>query len=133
LEPSRKNLISSTERFEREITDFTKRHQPMWTANQDLFNQSEIYNNVRPMCSIGNKGLYISAQGYFYPCCWVANRYAHNQDWENLKQRFDLNQHNLQSVLEDEFWSGPFTDFNWRECQTKCAAAVVTEEYATQW
>lgn len=133
LEPRQSNLISSSERFEREITDFTQRPTPSWSINQELYSASQVYNNVRPMCTIGNKGLYISAQGYFYPCCWVANRYSHNQDWEKLKQQFDLNQRNLQDVLTDEFWSGAFTDFNWRECQTKCSAGLVTEDYASQW
>lgn len=132
LEP-RPEFISSSERFEREITDFTDRVAVTHAKNLELYQQSKTYNSVRPLCSIGNKGAYISAQGYFYPCCWVANRYSHNSDWEQSKHRFNLHQRTLVEVLDDPFWSGEFTEFPWRECKTKCNTNVVTEEYATQW
>jgi len=92
-----------------------------------------VINGVRPLCSIGNKGLYISAQGYLFPCCWVANRYAHNSEWQQLAQKFDLNQRSLEAVLADEFWNDEFQTYRWTECQTKCAADKVTVDYAQEW
>ena len=132
LEPPAK-LVSSGLRFEREITDFTKRTVPVWPINQELYQASTVSNSVRPMCSIGNKGLYISARGDFFPCCWVANRYEHNREWQTLGAKFNLHQNNLEVVLQDPFWNTEFQQFGWTECQTKCAANVVTEEYASQW
>ena len=132
LEPPAK-LISSGLRFEREITDFTNRTTPIWPINHELYKASTVSNSVRPMCSIGNKGLYISAQGNFFPCCWVANRYEHNKEWQTLGAKFNLHQHNLETVLQDPFWSTEFQQFGWTECQTKCVAKVVSEEYASQW
>ena len=132
LQP-RDDLISNTRRFEREVTDFTGRSTAIWPVNRQLYADSQVQNNVRPLCSIGNKGLYISAQGNFYPCCWVANRYEHNQPWQRLGQHYNLHTQDLQQVLADDFWQDEFRTYGWIECQTKCAASVVTEEYATQW
>jgi len=89
LEPSVK-FVSSTHRFEREVTALTEAGK--WTAipltNLKLFNQTQSRNGVTPLCEIGNKGLYIDALGRLFPCCWVANRYNHNSDWQ--KKQLDL-------------------------------------------
>jgi MoaA/NifB/PqqE/SkfB family radical SAM enzyme len=132
LQP-RDELISNSLRFEREVTDFTGRNTEIWPINRRLYTDSQVQNNVRPLCSIGNKGLYISALGNFYPCCWVANRYEHNQPWAKLGRKYNLRTQDLQQVLADNFWQEEFQTYGWIECQTKCASAVVTEEYATQW
>jgi len=86
-----------------------------------------------PLCEIGNKGLYIDARGRLFPCCWVANRYNHNNEWQILAQKFDLNKRDLTLVLHDEFWQREFRQFRWQECQTKCSSAIVNQDYATQW
>lgn len=125
--------ISSSFRFEREVTDFTNRETAAPKINYDLYNSSKVVNGVRSLCSIGNKGLYISATGDFYPCCWVANRYAHNSEWQKLGKRFNLYEQTLETVLKNEFWSGEFQTYRWVECKTKCDQALVDEKYATQW
>jgi len=86
------------------------------------------------MCKIGNKGLYISADGYFYPCCWMANRYDHTR-WEQFKQpQFNLHERTITEVLSDESWQQFFaTLHNNRECSDKCAEPNYNREYATQW
>ena len=127
------DLVSQSHRFERELTDLTHRKQQSWPINLERYQQSSVINGVRPLCSIGNKGLYISAQGYLFPCCWVANRYAHNSEWQQLAQKFDLNQRSLEAVLADEFWNDEFQTYRWTECQTKCAADKVTINYAQEW
>lgn len=132
LQPSDK-FISSTERFERELTDFTFRSNPVPTINYSLYNNVRDNKLIKPLCSVGNKGLYISAQGLLYPCCWVANRYSHNSEWQELAHRFDLNRRNLEECLADQFWNSEFQSYKWRECQTKCTANVVNENYATEW
>lgn len=132
LQPS-DQFISSSERFEREVTDFTFRLNPISKTNIALFDTVASKNNIKPLCGIGNKGLYISAQGFLYPCCWVANRYSHNNEWQEIAKNFDLNVRSLQECLVDSFWNNKFQSYKWRECQTKCSAALVTENYGTEW
>lgn len=132
LQPADK-FISRSERFEREITDFTFRSNPTPDINYMLYNSVKDNKLIIPLCSIGNKGLYISAQGLLYPCCWVANRYNHNSEWAEIARRFDLNKWSLEECLADEFWGKDFQTYKWRECQTKCSANVVNENYATEW
>ena len=102
-------------------------------SNILAFQNSKEVNGVRPLCTIGNKGLYIDARGRLFPCCWVANRYLHNNEWQTLAQRFNLNNKTLIEALADDFWSTDFQSFRWQECQTKCRSDVVTEKYATEW
>ena len=134
LQPSA-NFVSSTHRFEREVTELsdagTQYHVSL--TNLKLFNQTPSCNGVTPLCEIGNKGLYIDARGRLFPCCWVANRYNHNSDWQQISNNFDLHTKTLTDVLADTFWSSEFRTFKWQECQTKCKSSVVDKKYATTW
>jgi MoaA/NifB/PqqE/SkfB family radical SAM enzyme len=132
LQP-KSTLISSTERFEREITDYTGRSNPVPDINYTLYDSVKDNKLIKPLCSIGNKGLYISAQGLLYPCCWVANRYNHNNEWQVIAEKFNLNIRSLEECLLDPFWGVELTTYKWHECQAKCGAAVVNEKYATEW
>jgi len=134
LQPSVK-YISSTHRFEREVTALTPRgaEEPVSQTNIQLFKQTQSRNGITPLCEIGNKGLYIDARGRLFPCCWVANRYNHNSDWQQLANNFDLHNRTLTDVLADSFWTAEFQTFKWQECQSKCKNAVVDEKYATSW
>jgi MoaA/NifB/PqqE/SkfB family radical SAM enzyme len=134
LEPSAK-FVSGSHRFERETTALTNSRS--WTkisfTNLELFNQTQSRNGVTPLCEIGNKGLYIDARGRLFPCCWVANRYNHNSDWQQIANNFDLHSRTLADAIADSFWSAEFQTFKWQECQTKCKSATVDEKYATAW
>lgn len=133
LEPSIK-FVSSTHRFEREITQFTHRLvTPVHSINVMLFNKFKDQMPVTPLCGIGNKGLYLNSQGKVFPCCWVANRYGHNSEWQEIANRFDLNIRSMQDILQDAFWSTEFQEFKWQECKTKCNSKIVDEKYSTQW
>lgn len=132
LQP-RKEFVSGTSRFEREIIDFTFRSNPVKNINLVLFQNLKEHKLIKPLCSVGNKGLYISAQGLLYPCCWVANRYDHNSEWQQIATNFNLNQRTIEDCLNDKFWSGSFKEYKWQECQTKCSANIVNENYATEW
>jgi MoaA/NifB/PqqE/SkfB family radical SAM enzyme len=134
LQPSVK-YISSTHRFEREVTSLSAagKTESISTTNIKLFNQIKSRNDITPLCMIGNKGLYIDARGRLFPCCWVANRYSHNSDWQQLANNFDLHKKTLTTVLADTFWSTEFQTFKWQECQTKCKSSVVDRNYATAW
>jgi MoaA/NifB/PqqE/SkfB family radical SAM enzyme len=132
LEPSKK-YVSSSYRFERDITILQSHIKSESLINAMLFQQVKEKNGVKPLCEIGNKGLYIDARGRLFPCCWVANRYSHNSEWQQLAERFDLQKHLLTDVLNDEFWNKEFQTFQWQECQTKCSASKVDKKYATEW
>lgn len=133
LQPSAQ-FVSSTHRFEREVIELTGRGaNSVHEKNIKLFDQTQSRNGVTPLCEIGNKGLYIDARGRLFPCCWVANRYNHNSDWQQLANNFDLHNKTLTDVLADQFWTTEFQTFKWQECQSKCKTAVVNEKYATSW
>ena len=132
LQPSKK-YISSSHRFERQVTDFTLKKTPVHSVNIKLYEQIKLKDTVVPLCEIGNKGLYIDAQGRLFPCCWVANRYSHNQEWQDLGSKFNLNNITIEQALADPFWVDEFQAFKWQECQTKCKKSVVNQEYATSW
>ena len=137
LQPADK-WISSSHRFERQTILLSVRglNNHVWKThpvNIELYNASKTVNGVRPLCAIGNKGLYIDARGRLFPCCWVANRYSHNSEWQTLADQFDLNHRRLTDVIRDDFWTGKFQEFDWQECKTKCASAQVDEKYATEW
>lgn len=134
LEPSVK-FISGSYRFERETSALTDLGTltNISFINHRLFNQTQSRNGVTPLCEIGNKGLYIDARGRLFPCCWVANRYNHNSEWQQIAGNFDLNTKTLADAIADSFWSTEFQTFKWQECQTKCNSAKVDEKYATSW
>jgi len=134
LQPSVK-YVSSSHRFERDIAVLSPRglNNTVRLTNIKLYKAVEETNGVKPLCEIGNKGLYIDAQGRLFPCCWVANRYSHNSEWKDIANKFDLNHRTLSDAVTDNFWATTFQTFEWQECQTKCAATRVDEKYATEW
>lgn len=62
LQPSVK-FVSGSHRFERDIIPLSDRGEPTPVSftNLKLFDQSGVSNGVKPLCQIGNKGLYIDA------------------------------------------------------------------------
>ena len=133
LEPGNK-YVSKTQRFERQTVDLSQRTAyTEHKINVALYDKVKDNADIVPLCEIGNKGLYIDAQGRLFPCCWVANRYSHNTEWQELANRFNLQQKTLTEVIADPFWNNEFKQFRWQECRTKCAKTVVNQDYATTW
>jgi MoaA/NifB/PqqE/SkfB family radical SAM enzyme len=133
LQPSNR-FVSSTHRFERVITNLTEKLEtPISSTNIKLFHKTQSTNGITPLCKIGNKGLYIDARGRLFPCCWVANRYSHNQEWQQQAENFNLYNNTLEHILTDIFWTRELETYRWQECRTKCASSVVDEKYATSW
>jgi MoaA/NifB/PqqE/SkfB family radical SAM enzyme len=134
LEPS-KQYVSGSHRFERDVILLSSRglNNQVNAKNIQLYKSVAETNKVKPLCEIGNKGLYIDARGRLFPCCWVANRYSHNKEWQELAEKFNLHNRTLSEVVTDDFWETKFKTFGWQECQTKCAANRVDEKYATEW
>jgi sulfatase maturation enzyme AslB (radical SAM superfamily) len=133
LQPSDKFIASG--RFTRTTTELSGKK---WQDNCiDIFTE-RFYNtsnasSIIPLCMIGNKGLYMNAEGKFYPCCWTALRYGHN------KNVFDYIQpkQTLGEVLDDPLWKKLFGDMKNgtapRECGEKCSAKKWNLEHATSW
>ena len=132
LEPTVK-FMSSSHRFERTLVAFTEKTTKIPEINIKLYNDVTIQNNIKPLCEIGNKGLYIDARGRLFPCCWVANRYTHNSEWQTLAEQFNLHHRTLTDVVADPFWEGEFKAFKWQECTQKCNKNLVNQEYSTSW
>lgn len=150
LEP-RKEFISKTHRYERHFKDISGRKQLneeyMKINKQQFVEVMGEYNKmIRPMCNIGNRGLYVSADGVLHPCSWVSFPYVSLQTKRktiNFKDSFHqiyrdkLNILNrpLIEVLEDDVWGKLFNTFNdrqkaWVECEQKCSCNLVNKEYA---
>jgi MoaA/NifB/PqqE/SkfB family radical SAM enzyme len=136
LQP-RDEFISGTMRFDRQIRPLSGRpRKPVPLVNDLLWKHAQNTNtnsDIIPLCAIGNKGLFINSQGDFFPCCWVANRYSHNQEWLERGRQFNLVRNTLADVIRDTFWKQEFQSYRWLECQTKCKRDKVDHEYATSW
>jgi MoaA/NifB/PqqE/SkfB family radical SAM enzyme len=136
--PTDSQLVAQGHRFQREVTDLSERARPgsllkeiFWSRAQDI----EHKKQYPALCSIGNKGVFLNSRGEFFPCCWTANRYSHNQNWIDMAQsRFNLNQRTLTQIQEDRFWHQEFLEFNSLECQTKCTSnRLKDKEHVTEW
>ena len=136
--PDRSDLVSSSHRFERESMPLTHRARPgqllkeiFWSRARDL-DQHKKYSGV---CLVGNKGVFLNSQGEFYPCCWTANRYAHNQAWhERASNSFNLWHRTFDQIIQDDFWRTEFLRFDSQECRTKCTQDRLKDrEHVTEW
>lgn len=153
LEP-RSEFISKTHRYERYFTQLSNRQPPTeqyLEHNLNLYNQVKNQHNkfVTPMCAVGNRGLYVSADGVLHPCSWVSYPYVslhtqrktiHFQDsfHQQYRQQLNLKQRTLQEVMSDPIWSKLFDTFDnpdraWVECEQKCHCSLVDKNYAVGW
>jgi len=133
LEPSG-DLIPSGYRFERIDSLLTDKFRFSETIKEIY--KEKIKNTDDPkLCTIGNKGLFLNSHGEFYPCCWVANRYEHNNKWIEMgKTKFNLHNRTFEEIINDEFWSNEFLKFDNLECKTKCnKCALQDENYLLNW
>ena len=154
LEP-RAEYISSSHRYERETRDISGRVQ----NNQDYleYNKQKYieikqqYKDqpVTPLCEIGNRGIYVNAEGVVFPCSWTSFPYTslthkdktiHWPDSFFAKYRQQMNLHNrtFEEITQDPLWnkcSNGFTDptKTWVECAQKCSSTIVDENYAVGW
>ena len=118
LQPSDNYTITHSA-YERSLFPLNSRKliEPYNKIHNDHFDKTTTINDVFPLCFTGLKGLYIDADGYFYPCCWVANKYPHNDVWND--RRVDLNKHRLSEVVQQDYWKEKFLEGS-QECITKC-------------
>lgn len=150
LEP-RMDLVAAGHRYEREYLPLTKRRQPIddyLAHNQHMFETVKQQHDqfITPMCSIGNRGLYVSADGVLHPCSWVSFPYTsmstsrktiwfQNSFHQIYREKLDLKLHSLEDVMSDPVWHKLFGSFDdpdkaWVECEQKCHRSVVDTQYA---
>jgi MoaA/NifB/PqqE/SkfB family radical SAM enzyme len=153
LEP-RSEFISSTHRYERHFRNISGREQlnnEYLLHNQQRFEQIKQEHNtvITPMCSIGNRGLYVSADGVLHPCSWVSFPYIsmstdrktiHFKDsfHQVYREQLNLKTQSLTDVLNNPIWNKLFNTFDdpkkaWVECEQKCGCNLVDKEYAVGW
>ena len=135
LEPSKKFVAKG--RFTRSTTNLSGRKWIDKTVDTFLrrFKKTDTsQQSIIPLCMIGNKGLYINAEGKFYPCCWTGLRYQHNK---NIFSYINGDNKTLEDILDDPMWGKLFLDMKMGsapyECHEKCSAKKWNEEHATSW
>ena len=154
LEP-RPEFISKTHRYEREVVNLSGRRQNntdyLEHNKQKYFEIKEQYKDkpVIPLCEIGNRGIYVNAEGVVFPCSWVSFPYhslTHGDktiQWKDSffaehRERMSLHNRTLAEIIADPLWnkcSRGFTDpeKTWVECGQKCSSSIVNENYAVGW
>jgi MoaA/NifB/PqqE/SkfB family radical SAM enzyme len=153
LEP-RAEFISSSHRYERhfiQLSDRQQLNQSYLAHNQQQYIKIKQQHDqfITPMCSIGNRGLYVSADGVLHPCSWVSFPYvalSTDRKTINFKDSFhqqhrdqlNLKTHTLREVLDNPIWNKLFDTFDnpdkaWVECEQKCKCQVVDQNYAVGW
>lgn len=153
LEP-RSEYISKTHRYERyfypisdrkiDNSDYLALNQIRYTTVKEQYNKY-----ITPMCSIGNRGLYVSADGVLHPCSWVSFPFTtmstqrktiefKNSFHQLYRNKLNLKERSLSEVLTDPVWDKLYKTFDdqqsaWVECEQKCACSLVNQEYAVGW
>lgn len=138
LEPIDQNLVASGHRFERITESLSSKSRPGKELKKIFLQRAENLDKhtaLSGVCLIGNKGVFLNSQGEFYPCCWTANRYDHNAEWQKLAQdKFNLHKRPFKEIINDEFWKTGFLKFDSQECKTKCTRDRLQDiEHVTEW
>ena len=154
LEP-RPEFISKTHRYEREVVNISGREQNntdyLEHNKQKYFEIKEQYKDkpVTPLCEIGNRGIYVNAEGVVFPCSWVSFPYHSltygdkTIQWKDSffaehRERMSLHNRTFEEIIADPLWnkcSRGFTnpEKTWVECGQKCSSSIVTKNYAVGW
>lgn len=138
LEPTQKDLVSSSQRFERDRIYLSAKQQPGQLLKEIFWQRARALDSggrYSGVCLIGNKGLFINSRGELYPCCWTANRYDHNRQWHQLAaKKFNLYHRDLIEIINDDFWQEEFAEFSSVECRTKCTPdKLKDQEHVVEW
>lgn len=154
LEP-REEFISSSHRYERELINLSGRTQDC----QDYIDHNkEKYFEIKkqyadqpivPLCEIGNRGVYVNAEGVIFPCSWTSFPY-HSLSYGNKtiqwqdsffakhREQMNLNNRSFQEIISDPLWNKCSDGWrdpskSWVECSQKCNQQLVDENYSVGW
>jgi len=125
------DYISKSGRYESNTIRLTKRkiYDDSFKTAVQLYKKQSLVGDLIPYCFIGTKGLFIDSRGYFYPCCWIINRY-NDEAYKNwLTHDKNIKQRGLESVLNNPCWKEfieniPKLDI----CNLKCKSTEVNKE-----
>lgn len=151
LEP-RDEFISKSGRYERysialsersiNNVDYLATNRNKW---QDIVKEYKD-EYIIPLCLIGNRGLYLNADGQIYPCSWVAAPYYQRTSAlsgkkilgkESLFRKYEhlmnIKTRSFEEIINDDVWEKLFTSFKNKdkafiECEEKCNNCVVSDE-----
>jgi MoaA/NifB/PqqE/SkfB family radical SAM enzyme len=154
LEPD-SDYISSSHRYERSMINLTDRSidnvEYLDVNRQRYIEIKHKYQNspITPLCEIGNRGIYVNAEGVVFPCSWTSFPYTsltHSNktiNWPDsffakYRQQMNLNNRTFEEIIADPLWSKCSTGFTdssktWVECSQKCSTQLVDENYAVGW
>jgi len=136
LEPDSR-LVAKGHRFERDAVIITSKPRPgqeLKTVFLQRASDLAKYNTYSGICLIGNKGVFLNSIGQFYPCCWTATRYSHNDSWHQLAEKFNLTYKTFREVIEDPFWTTDFLQFDSIECKSKCTKDQLSDpSHTSEW
>lgn len=147
--------ISDTHRYQRHTRDLSGRQQDRsayldhnrlrWQTVKQQYQGAPII----PLCEIGNRGIYVNAEGVVFPCSWVSFPYDSLSDgrrtiqWQDgffahYRDRMNLHNRDIDAIMQDPLWSKCSrgwrdADRTWVECSLKCNSTVVDENYAVGW
>lgn len=131
LEPTDPVLVASAHRFERVVIPLSSKTRPGAELKIEFLKRATQLGNYSGICLIGSKGVFLNSRGEFYPCCWTANRYSHNQHWQG---KFNLNTNTFEEIINDPFWTTNFLKFDSLECQTKCTPERLSDAtHTSEW
>lgn len=151
LEP-RLKYISKSHRYQREIKNLSGRYPSRLDYMKENYKRyteikQQFKGEIIPMCLIGNRGLYINAEGVVFPCSWTSFPYHslehHGKTikWQDSffaknRQNFNIKgNRSIEQILNDNLWQKLFDSFNdkqknWVECSQKCHRSIVDKKYA---
>lgn len=154
LEP-RAEFISKSHRYERELANISGREQDCQDYLQHNkkkyieVKQEYADHTIVPLCEIGNRGVYVNAEGVIFPCSWTSFPYHSLSDGIKTIQWYDsffakyrdlmnLNNRSFEEIISDPLWhkcSNGWKDPSktWVECNQKCGQSLVDENYAVGW
>lgn len=129
-------FISTSGRFESVTESLSDRqiyNNSFKNAIMKRHSTQEI-NGILPLCMIGTKGLYVDSQGYFYPCCWIVNKYNTDAYKKWLTPKRNIKQSGLESVINADCWEQFISNIPTNDiCKLKCSASEVTTETIVRW
>lgn len=154
LEP-RPEFISASHRYERHTVNLSGRtqdHDAYIQHNRRRYHEiQQRYQDrpIVPLCEIGNRGLYVNAEGVLFPCSWTSFPYhslshqGRTIKWQDSffaqhRDRMNLRNRSLAEIMADPLWhkcsqGWRDPDRTWVECGQKCSADLVDENYAVGW
>lgn len=69
-------------------------------AHDRLYETKKNANSISPRCDNGKGSLYISAEGYTWPCCWISSFFTlHKTNLWGQRHNWNIRDHNLDQVL----------------------------------